>query len=303
MAVRLRQLERSFLKAVPKARRSEFAAVTGIGERIAEIVAAGAEAWPQLSLTPTEAAGELARRLAEVKSGAEEALGQVRAGDTYLACAMARGDEVALEAFELEYMPAVRSALTRRINAPTALIDDVVQTLRQRLVMGDKDQAPLILKYSGQGQLKRWLITVGFRMTVRLLKREPRAAWRSEELLEDHPTPEVDPELAVLKGAYREKFQQALQEALGRLDHRERQMLVLHVVDGLTVVRMAEMYGVHRRTIDRWLARTRNKIYDTTRDWLVEHAGLDPSQVDSIRRLVQSRIEVSLRARRHHRRL
>jgi RNA polymerase sigma-70 factor (ECF subfamily) len=53
------------------------------------------------------------------------------------------------------------------------------------------------------------------------------------------------------------------------------------------------MYGVHRAIAARWLAAAREQIAGATRNHLAARAGIVSEEIDSIIRLVHSRLDVS----------
>lgn len=55
-------------------------------------------------------------------------------------------------------------------------------------------------------------------------------------------------------------------------------------------------YGVHRGTAARWLERCNRTLLDRTRRALVTRLRVARTEVDSILRLVRSRLEVRIRA-------
>jgi RNA polymerase sigma-70 factor (ECF subfamily) len=102
------------------------------------------------------------------------------------------------------------------------------------------------------------------------------------------------PEHILIRQHYREHFQQAFAAALRTLSTRERTLLRLHLLDGLTEEQLGTMYSAHRVTIARWLRRTREQILRETQRLLAERLGLPPGELESVTGLVPSRLEHSL---------
>src|SRR5690606_24219023 len=67
-----------------------------------------------------------------------------------LALACARGDRDALEVLETEYFGVVRATL-RSMNLQDALVDDLAQDVRARLLIADEDAPPRLVGYAGRG--------------------------------------------------------------------------------------------------------------------------------------------------------
>jgi RNA polymerase sigma-70 factor (ECF subfamily) len=70
-------------------------------------------------------------------------------------------------------------------------------------------------------------------------------------------------------------------------------VLRLHVLDGVSIDDIAPMFSVHRATIARWIAAAKQTVLDRTRKRLMQDLRLPAADVDSLIRLVQSRIELS----------
>jgi RNA polymerase sigma-70 factor (ECF subfamily) len=113
-----------------------------------------------------------------------------------------------------------------------------------------------------------------------------------DELLDD----DDDPELEYFKRHYREAFRTAFAAALAGLDARERTLLRLHVVHGRSATGIADVYRVHRATAKRWLADIRARLLRDTCARLQQALAVDAAELESIMRLIGSRLEASVRA-------
>jgi len=98
--------------------------------------------------------------------------------------------------------------------------------------------------------------------------------------------------LSAVKNDAAVAFRAAFLATLGELERRERTVLRLHLLDGLTIDEIAPMYEVHRATIARWIGAAKQTVLDRTRRRLMHDLRLDAAEVDSLIRLVQSRIEL-----------
>jgi len=103
-----------------------------------------------------------------------------------------------------------------------------------------------------------------------------------------------DAELRLIKKKYRAAFQRAMEEALQVLDDREREILRLHVADGLTVDRIAKRYDVSQSTVSRWLAGARRRVLDEGRRLLRQRMPVSESEFESLVALMVSQLEISL---------
>jgi RNA polymerase sigma-70 factor (ECF subfamily) len=202
--------------------------------------------------------------------------------DLYLAIACARRDPAALGHLDalLVLPPQVR-----RLADAHALGDEVLQQVRQKLVMG---APPRILEYTGRGALVRWLRVVVVRTAISL-RRSERATDTAEDLESLLSAP--DPEIDFIKLSDRVQLQRALTGSIDTLDARARALLRLHHLDGVSLDQLARLHDVHRATVARWLAEARTELLERTRERLRETLRLSSREVDSWVRLVQSRLD------------
>ena len=104
----------------------------------------------------------------------------------------------------------------------------------------------------------------------------------------------MDPELAFVKDSLRESFQRAITNAMSILDDRQRLVYSLHVVDGLTADRIAQMYGVVRSTVTRWLASSREAIITEAKRILRDELQVSAQEFESLARLLASQLDLSV---------
>jgi len=71
-------------------------------------------------------------------------------------------------------------------------------------------------------------------------------------------------------------------------------LLHQHALDGLSIDKLAAFYRVHRATTARWLDAARQAVLDGTRRELVSRLQLSVNELDSIMRMIGSRLDVSL---------
>jgi RNA polymerase sigma-70 factor (ECF subfamily) len=97
-----------------------------------------------------------------------------------------------------------------------------------------------------------------------------------------------------LRSRFGANFKEALGAALRSLDAQERSFLRLHLVEGVTIDRLAGSSGVHRSTVVRRIAAARGNVLRRTRARLATTLRVEPSEVDSLIGLLQSRLDLSL---------
>ena len=75
---------------------------------------------------------------------------------------------------------------------------------------------------------------------------------------------------------------------------RERSLLRMSLIDGLSIDEIAPMYQVHRATVARWLEAARERLAAVTRSRLAQALKLEPDAVDSLLASVQNGFDLSL---------
>jgi len=241
------------------------------------------DAWPDVPVLDAEFVAALA--------GLEPTVDRVppeRVRELALGLACGRGDEPAIRRLEAEYFDGVRGALAA-MKLDDDLRDEVIQEVRRKLLVGDP---PKIAGYAGRGSLRGLLKVTATRTAISLLRKSGRESPSDDALLD--LTGERDPELAFLKERYRGIFREAFEVAVSQLEPRERNLLRLHFLRKVTLDALAKMYGVHRATIVRHLAKIRDSIDRATQKGLRERLGADAREVDSVMDLIRSRFDVSV---------
>jgi RNA polymerase sigma-70 factor (ECF subfamily) len=218
----------------------------------------------------------------------------VRAAELYLCVACEAGDPAALRAFESRYLSQLGSAISR-INPSPAFADEVRQRLRERLFVGSPGSpgSPArISTWSGVAPLEAWLRATAVRTALTLLRERGQA--RQEPSFEE-AVQQGDPELAYLRERYRTECQQAFGAALRALSSRDRTLLRLRYLDGLSIDALAPLHGIHRATAARWVAAARARLLEGTRREMQARLGGSVTDMDSLLRLVRSDLVVNLR--------
>jgi RNA polymerase sigma-70 factor (ECF subfamily) len=245
-----------------------------------DLFEAGRSAWPGIELDPEAFARYLEERAAAAGAKAS-------APELYLACACLRGVPGAVEAFDRRYLGDLAAPLAR-IDRATGFADEVRQELRTKLFTG---ASPKIGDFSGRGSLAGWVRVAAVRTALNL--RRPAAA-PPPEIAEALPIP-GDPELGVLKERYGEAFRAAFRDALADLTSRERALLRLHHLEGLSLGRIAALYRVGTTTVHRWMAAACEAVLAGTMGRMRDRLGLSTAELDSLAGDLRSRLDVSLR--------
>ncbi|UQA58737.1 sigma-70 family RNA polymerase sigma factor [Polyangium aurulentum] len=263
-----------------------------VARALARLHAEGRAAWPDLALPVASLVRHVARHVAD-KGAAEALVAAIHAADFYLACACHERIRGSAEALRARYEAEVDAALRSR-KVPPAHRDELRQMLWEKLLVGRPGTPPKIGDYAGRGPLGGWMRVAAVRAALNFLEQVKSDRLVVGEEIDDarHPsTP--DPELAFLKAHYRVEVQRALKDALESLETDERNVLRLHVLDGLSIDRIAAVYGVHRATAARWVTRGREALLRGTRELLEKRLRIDQAEVESILDVVRSQISLS----------
>ena len=252
------------------------------------------DAWPTVALAAPVFARHLGRHCPR-ETDPLSYLASVHAPDLYLACACGQGNVPALAAFDRTLLARV-PVYIGRLSAPPALVDEVKQTLREKLLVSLPGASPKITEYSGVGTLDGWLRIAALRTALNL-RRGPdeRAAEQQhdEDLVAAVPV-DRDAELSYLKQRYQRDFTDALRTAFLGLPREQRHALRLHFAGGQTGEQIATLLKVNRATVVRWLSSARTALFHDMRRLLRDRLRLTPAELDSLTELVRSQLDVNL---------
>lgn len=283
-------LRRTFVALFDRPYGDELAAVHDLEDRLWALVSAASRRWPSFELKHERFLQYVAERM-PTDVPLSRALDEIHADDLYLACACFDGDERAIASFDALYWSEVDRAFAR-ISVGQAIADEVKQELRERLFIATEDRKPAISKYGGRGRLGAWVKVTAIRAALKQLDRQGKVSPLDETT---PPLAEADPELQYMKGLYREQFKAAFSQAIASISPRQINLLRQHYVDGLTTYQLAHLYRVHQTTAARWLTGAREAILARTQQLLQARLQVDQHECESIMRLIDSRLDVTLR--------
>ncbi len=273
-------LARRFLAALPPRLRDVAPPAAQLQRELSALCTRARTRWPGVAFDSEDFVGMLATR-----GGAQWS--SLHVEDLHLAHACLRGDAPALTHFEGVLRRLARSL--RQVAPTTELCDEVLQELRLQMLTG---AAAKLSQYSGVGPLQQWLKVAALRIALRLRKRRlPADADASlSALVSDAPTPEAH----LLRTRYRTAFRTACGAALKGLPPRDRNLLRLSFIDGVSQKKLAAQHRVDQGTVSRWLTAARTRLLEDTRDQLAEHLKLPRAEVDSILRMAREDLSFSL---------
>jgi RNA polymerase sigma-70 factor (ECF subfamily) len=272
-------------------------ALTPRSELVAPILASAHAAWPNVAHDDDRFLAHLASKLSSDRadlSDRADALRALHTDDLYLASACADGIARAHDVFDRAVLPSIDRPVAR-LHGGDAITSEVRQLVRELVLLPRASAPPRIAEFSGRSKLSSWLRVIAVREAVRLLNKNRRELPTEEDAIAAALDPDAGPELRYFKQLYGAEFRAALREAIERLSDREKILLRQNVLDGASIDRLAALYGVHRATAARWLTAAREALLHRTRETLRGRLQVTPSELDSILRLIQSQLDVSLR--------
>lgn len=214
-------------------------------------------------------------------------------GDFYLACAAGSGDAAAIAIVNHRFVDGLAQRI-RRLGATPDAAADALQSIRERLFTGS---SPRIRAYNAAGPLEQWIKVVGIRTAIDLHRaqaaRQPGAAAGS---LDDTPAATIDPDRLLTKRQLKAEFEDILKRQLRTLSTRDRLVLRLHVVEGISIEQIALSQGVHRVTIARWIWSASERLLDALRHHFQDRHGMVPRECDSLAHLLHSDLSLDLPA-------
>ena len=268
-----------FLTHAPAGRPAE----PQLGQALDALLARARTAFPEVPLDAEAFVAWLAPR-------ADRALPALPVEELFLAWACARGDPAATRALDTHYLARLGPTVGRVDPSPDFL-DEVLQQLREKLLVGP---SPRIATYDGAGPLMSWLRAAAVRTALNARRPGAREVAADDEALEALPLAGPDPELAAVRGQHRAVFSEAFRAALATLTPRERNLLRLQALDGLSLSAIGEMYGVNKSTVSRWLAHAHEALLAATREGLAQRLALDPAALDSLLKAMRSSLDLSV---------
>ncbi len=292
------------VEAVPESAKERYAAFADLGQAVQGWLDAAAEACPPGVdadlLQPQAFVPYVAARL-PADADPRSAVEAVRAGDLFLAWACVSDDQAAVRHFHAAFLQRLDGPL-RRLDSSTGLAEEVRDRLAQDLLVGTDERPPRLREYAGRGELWAWLRITALRAAIKLRRRASREVAVEQSMLDalagspDDPSaePMTDPELTALKGRFAANFKQAFEGSFAALSVRERNVLAQFHLDGLTTDQLGALYRVHRVTVSRWLSRARATLLSGTRSTLMTRLDLTPSECDSVIRIVQSQLDLTI---------
>jgi RNA polymerase sigma-70 factor (ECF subfamily) len=179
-------------------------------------------------------------------------------------------------------------ALRRRANADE--LDELCQRLRIRLLVPVSGAAPKLALYGGRGSLAGYLRVVALNLLNRQQAERVDASAGALVAAADGR----DWESQVVRVDQQAQFRQAFQRAVSALTLRQRTLLRLNLLDGLSIDELGPVYAVSRATAARWLAEARQALEQQTRREVASALKLDAHEVERLLASAQQGFQLSL---------
>lgn len=256
-------------------------------EQLAALCDEAVAQWQGLSV---DRASVIATFAAKLAGDDPPALTVAGVAEVALALACVAGDATALAIFDKQYLDVVPVALSA-MKLPAATVEDVRATVRDKLLLAENGRPARVVDYAGRGRLRGLIQVTATRTAIDRIRHEQREV----ELPSDAPLAAPgNIELSLIKAQYREAFVAGFTASVAKLERRDRNLLRLHLLGGVTLEQLAQMYGVHRATVVRWLASARAALFDGTRDHVAAKLSAPAEELDEMFDLVRSRVELSV---------
>jgi RNA polymerase sigma-70 factor (ECF subfamily) len=287
-----RSVSEAFWAAAPSERWPESVRAE-LNEAVVAAIARAAAAWPALVVPAESFAGFVGARMPDTDDPLA-ALATLRMEELFLCCACLAGLPAAITELEKSFVGEAGRALGR-LGLGAHERDEALQHARAKLLAGGPDGQPKLSQFSGQGSLAGWIRVVIVRSALNARRTERRHAPRDDDLLAQRIAGDADdPELAVVKARYGQSLAEAVAAAFRKLTSEQRNLLRMYVIDGLTLNDLGRMHAVDASTISRWLARIRGNLLAEARNQLLARHALRPSECDSVMRVVQGDLFVTV---------
>jgi RNA polymerase sigma-70 factor, ECF subfamily len=265
--------------------------VAATAELLAALYARGRAAHPRVVVGEQEFGRHLARCANSGRQEDSTSLAEIAAEDVYLACACAARVRGAAAAFEERFGRVIRRAVSRVLDTA-----DERQEAEQRAwqhLLGEDGRGPSrISQYLGRGSLEKWVSVASMRIAISFGRTESAERRLREKAIAEASG--VDPEALFAAGDLREAFEAAVTGALAALKPRERLVMKLFLVSGMTLDAIGKSLGITRQAVSKTLARARETIVEQVEASVKQTLKMTKEDLTSVLRYVASQLDVSI---------
>lgn len=216
--------------------------------RLVDMTSAAVRAHPTVVLDPQQWCAYLDRKFCNspYRDGPPW---ELRPDDLWLACGALTEVPAALRVLD-ELIAAACSRLSGAMAEAGVELEELTQGIRVDLLVGS-DGTPKLQRYSGRGSLSRWIRSAAARRLALALKARGARSELGNALSGSAMALPSLPEFRALEHQQRTLFVQYLREAFFELDVRQRNLLRLHLIQGMSLAALGRQYRVHRTTMHR----------------------------------------------------
>jgi len=265
--------------------------VAATAELLAGLYARGRAAHPRVVVGEQEFGRHLARCANGGRPEGSASLAEIAAEDVYLACACAARARGASAAFEERFGRVIRRAVSRVLDTADEC-QEAEQRAWQHLLSDCGDGSPRISQYLGRGPLEKWVSVAAMRIAISFGRTESAERRLREKAIAEASG--VDPEALFAEGDLREAFEAAVTGALAALKPRERLVMKLFLVSGMTLDAIGKSLGITRQAVSKTLARARETIVERVEASVQQQLKMTKEDLTSILRYVASQLDVSI---------
>ncbi|WP_394822961.1 sigma-70 family RNA polymerase sigma factor [Pendulispora albinea] len=215
------------------------------------------------------------------------------AGDVYFAYACIRRVGGAVEAFYQTFDHVIRRVISHR-GTSRDMVDDTVQSVYERLLVGAAGSRPKLADYAGTGPLRSWVASAAATTTLMIHRAVGRRREQPRCDMDEVREVAAQPDLDYMKRKYKVELEDAIAMAFIHLGHRDRALLRLHLCQRLSIDKIGAMYDVDRSTAARWVKAALERVMEAARQEACRKLQVSESQCRSIAGLVQSELHVSI---------
>lgn len=227
-----------------------------------------------------------------VAARAGRSLAGVHLDDLLLACACLEGLAPALRRFDEQYLSGIGRHLAG-LGLSAAAEADVRQTLAEKLLVPRGTRPPRLADYHGRAPLGAWIAVVARRTAVSLLRGGRSGESLGQRLVETLAAP-AGKDSMIDGPRQRRIVETALRTAIDSLGTRERLLLGLRFVKGLSNQAIGVMFRVDASTASRWISAARAAVLEAIERDLAVVCGRNPQLLRSLVGDVASQVDASL---------
>ena len=246
----------------------------------------GVAAWPAITCSRRQF-----RLIAECSEARD--LRAANGTDIYIAAAVVAGNPAAISAFESIYIDRQRARL-RQLGLCPASVEDVLQTIRERLLMPRAERTkPQLAHLAGCGNFHTLIRVIAVRTGLNVLRSQGRRRRNEDDAAVEMLSSSEGALRVLMRAEAAHLLREAIERAVSGLSPKNRTLLRLHFSHGMSIDEIGRMYNVHRATAARWLCRVREIIETEVKANLQQQHGQATTNLEELLGLASSQLQVS----------